>query len=214
MTYYNDTDTCDRIKEDRQRCGKDFHGKAYKEYENKVWTRRWNCSSCYNKDRYHKGKDTTSLIKSMRPCRMGNQNISTNAEGNKVQELACRLYEWEDLNKKYDNYKYPLDCYDSKMESYHQVQGACYSSDGYWPFRGFKDEWEKMFKNMYCFCFSKKWKIIERIYIFPKEEILIRTGTSIVKNPSKGKIWYDQYRVRDEEILRKANEIWKDIMGE
>jgi hypothetical protein len=31
MTYYNSTDTCKRIKEDGNRCKKDFHGKAYTE---------------------------------------------------------------------------------------------------------------------------------------------------------------------------------------
>ena len=31
MTFYNSTDTCDRIKEDGIKCGRDFHGKAYAE---------------------------------------------------------------------------------------------------------------------------------------------------------------------------------------
>jgi len=48
MTYYNSTDTCDRIKEDGKRCGQPFYGKALKEYDNKgYWTGNWICIQCY-----------------------------------------------------------------------------------------------------------------------------------------------------------------------
>ncbi len=38
--YYNKTDTCEI-------CGKDFCGRALKEYKNKKETGRWICESCY-----------------------------------------------------------------------------------------------------------------------------------------------------------------------
>lgn len=47
--FYNSTDTCDRIKEDRKRCGKNIRLKAYKEKNEKgLWTGNWICGQCYN----------------------------------------------------------------------------------------------------------------------------------------------------------------------
>ena len=44
------------------------------------------------------------------------------------------------------------------------------------------------------YCASKDRKDIERIYIFPMEEISKRKTITIVKNPSKGKLWYEKYK--------------------
>lgn len=64
---------------------------------------------------------------------------------------------------------------------------------------------------MICYCADKNGVNIERIYIFPKEEIVKRTGTKITKNPSRGEQWYEKYRVKDEEEIKKVNGIWKKI---
>ena len=125
-------------------------------------------------------------------------------------------YGWEDLNKKYDNHKVPIDCYDPKIGLYHQVQGRRYNyRNKWWSFSGFEDEWEKIFEDMVCFCYSKDGKIVERIYDIIKEEIEKRKGVSIVKNPMNTTVpWYEKYRIKDEDELKKANEMWKDIIKE
>lgn len=41
---------------------------------------------------------------------------------------------------------------------------------------------------------SKDRKNIERVYIFPKKEIIIRNGVTIYKNPTRA-VWYEKYRV-------------------
>lgn len=70
---------------------------------------------------------------------------------------------------------------------------------------------------MICYCASKDRKKIERIYIFPVKEVIKRTGISISKNPTNSSgipilSWYDQYRVKDEDVINKINDIWKEII--
>lgn len=73
-----------------------------------------------------------------------------------------------------------------------------------------KKEHKKNFDVLICYCASKDGKIIERIYIFPKEEIVKRSSIAIYKNPSKGS-WYEKYRVKDENTLKRVNELFKKI---
>ena len=53
-------------------------------------------------------------------------------------------------------------------------------------------------------------KNIERIYEFPKEEILGRKGIRIFNNENIH--WYDQYEIKDEKILKYVNKLWKKII--
>lgn len=174
------------------------------------------CNKCSRKD-YQKNNPNSqhNLIKSVANFRTGNldQNSAT-AKAIKSQELACILYGWEDLNKKHDNHKTPLDCYNPKTGLYHQVQGRYYNSErGYWSFTGFEREWRKIFETLVCFCISEDGQTVERIYKIPLKEIIEneRIGATIVKNNSKGVGWYEEYRVIDKEELKKADKIWKDI---
>lgn len=178
----------------------------------KVVCTKYLCENCYKK---YDSNSSNGLRKSVDNRRTGNLDPNSDqAKGDNSQELACILYGWEDLNKKYDNYMFPLDCYDQKTGLYHQVQGHRYSSiERFWSFTGFDREWGKIFETMVCFCISKDGKDIERIYEFPKEEIERVKSISIYKNPSRGVQQYEKYRITDEEELKKANEIWKDIIG-
>lgn len=163
---YNLTNTCDRCRE------LDIETKLYpknaKRERNKEGkeTGRWICNKCYLRndyiERFKIGHRKT-----------GSLDLNSNcAKGDNSQELACMLYEWEDLNKKYDSYLTPIDCYDPKTGLYHQIKGRCYFSiERCWAFGGLEREWEKIFENMICFCFSKDGKTVERIYVIPIEEI-------------------------------------------
>jgi len=61
--------------------------------------------------------------------------------------------------------------------------------------------------------------VIERIYIIPKKEIKgKRSSITIYKYRVSGLLykngWYEQYRVKDEEVMNKVNEIWKEIISD
>lgn len=146
-------------------------------------------------------------------------------KGGKYIELACKMYGWEDLNKKNDNYSTgtPIDCFDSKTGLYHQIRGrslralATYIStkreDIYYEGRGLhhlENEWLKKYESMICFCFNKDEKIIERIYKFPLWLIIGKKGIMIYKNNIAG--WYEKYRIRDEEEIKSVNDLWNKTL--
>lgn len=107
---YNSTDTCEI-------CGKDFHGKAFKEYKERKWTGRWICTSChgyiinygttdkdkieqiraeYNKPKkYYNRTNTCDNIKEDgKKCEnelySGNTYVEYNKEGNPTGRYLCR----------------------------------------------------------------------------------------------------------------------------
>jgi hypothetical protein len=210
---YNPTNTCEFVEKDDKRCAEKLYPRNARQFniDGKVV---WFCER-------HSGRYNTKLpnsqnciMKALANIRTGNQN--PNHEGTKAdmsQELACKLYGWIDLNKKYDNHRSQFDCYDQITGLYHQVQMRCYSAGrSRWPFTSFEREWEKKFEDMVCLCISEDGKIIERIYKFPWKEITRLTGISIYK--SRRVHWYDKYRVKDEDELKKAGDIWKNIILE
>lgn len=219
---YNETNICPGIKENGAICGnKLLPGKARMEYDKEGnETGKWLCRNCYEK---YDPNSTNNIIASLRDSRTGNLDQNSNkARADMSQELACILYGWEDLNKKYDNYGTPIDCYDPKTGLYHQVQGRsltilryCYEG---WPFAHFEKEWHKRkYEDMICFCFSDNWKIVERIYKFAENIIKNKSRIEIVKNPTDR--WgnlimskFEKDRISDIDELMKANEIWKQII--
>lgn len=192
----------------------DWH-RYYGDNDDKEWDGiSYTCKSCNSKIIDRLPNSRNNIIKSLRDCRTGRQDPnSSNAKADKSQELACKLYGWIDLNKKYDNHNYPLDCLDPNTGLYYQIRGRYYTIDANWPFTRFDREWNKIFEDMICFCFSKDGKLVERIYKFPENIVKDRRGAGIVRNITKGRQWYEKYRVKDEDELKKANDIWKDIIA-
>ena len=66
----------------------------------------------------------------------------------------------------------------------------------------------KKFDILIFYCISEDGKTIERIYIFLKEEIRI-SSIGIYENSPKR---FEKYRATDDEILKKTNELWKEII--
>lgn len=212
---YNETETCDRCKEN----GIDtklVSGKTYREKDKDGnETGRWICINCYSKYMQKFDSDSqNNTRKTIANFRTGNLDQNSDiAKAIRSQKLACKLYGWEDLNEKYDNYKIPIDCYDLKTKLYHQVQSRYYDIEKrYWPFTGFEDEWKKIFETMVCFCISADGKIVERIYKFPENVVKNKGSATIVRNSSRRSSWYEKYRETNENELRRANEIWKEIL--
>ncbi len=205
MKYYNRTNTCDR-------CGIKFEvatGHPYREYnKERDWTGKWLCKNCYNIKRPN---CTHAIIKSLTDRRTGNQDPnSSNAKGDKFQKVTCIWLDVDDLNIINDNYISPIDHSRHPKLGIIQTNGRFYDSYNQWWQLGTKRSIKKDFDNLVFYCARKDIKI-ERIYIFPQTEILKRQTITIVKNPSKGSLWYEQYRVTDEETIKKVNDIWKKI---
>ena len=78
-----------------------------------------------------------------------------------------------------------------------------------WGFAPLEGEWTKKYEDMVCYCASKDGNTIERIYVFPHSEINGRKSITIYMNLADQ--WCEQYRIKNVEELKKANEIWKEI---
>lgn len=202
--YYNRTNTCDR-------CGDKLipHINALREHNKEWnWTGRWICRECRNKDYY---RETESFITNRRS---GNQDPnSSNEKGDNFEELTCLWREIKRLSLEEDNYTLPIDHSKDPELGIVQTKGRLYSTDyRKWDVGSLDHEWFKEFDYMIFYCASADGKTIDRIYIFPWEEVLRRTSIGIYTNPARIG-WYENYRVRDENVLRKVNKLWKEILS-
>ncbi len=186
----------------------------YKRYETDgSWLdNAYMCNKCWRRT---SPNSFNNIQKSLRNHRINNLDSMSNSwKGDRYQKLACEQFGWEDLNKKNDSYNSPLDCYNPKTGLFHQVRGRI-SYYGTWNFTRLENEWYKKFKTMVVYCADKNGNYIERIYIFPLEEIINRRTISIYKNPTDARgnpivTWYEKYRFKNEDGLKMANNIWKE----
>lgn len=213
---YNETNACNR-------CGKSFNELGWFQYPRRECdkygelTGKWDCPRCWQ---IYDPNSTNNLIRSVANCRTDNQDPNHNStKGGKDIELVCRLYGYTDLNKKYDKYDTSIDCLDEKTGLLYQVEGRRYNSSyRRWKFSYLEREWFKKYGSMIFICKNKDGKIVERIYRFPSWEINGRKAITIYKNPTDWvgdpKItWYEKYRVKNEEELKRANDILQKILN-
>lgn len=207
-SYYNRTNTCDRCKIEKLK-----PHKAYREYVIKdkkdVWTGRWLCNKCF--------------LKRSTDRRTGNLDPnSEQAKGDLFEELTCKWRGVKNLNIDNDNFNSPIDHSRDPELGIIQTKGALLGERFVgilkyecWGFNA-EHEIEKEFDHLLFYCASRDMKNIERVYIFPWEEILKRTSVCIYKNPSMSINihWYEKYRVKDELILKQINDIWTKILQE
>lgn len=155
----------------------------------------------------------------MRKTRFGKLNPNcTKAIGDKFQLLACESFGWIDLNEENDNFEFPIDCLDPKTGFKYQIKGKfsrLHNNIECWDFTKFDKDWEKEYRSMICFCASKDGNTIERIYEIPIEEIKIRRSITIVKNPkfTRLAVGYEKFRIKEEEKLKRIDNIWKRIIS-
>jgi len=212
---YNKTNTCDRCRDKDIKT--ELHpGNARRELNKEGdWTGRWLCPKC-KADYYNNLPDSSNNIKkSLRYHRTENlDKNSGHAKGDDFEELTHRWKGVKILGKENDCYNGPLDHSIDSEGKRPQTKGRWYDSrNRYWHFGSIEREWEKEFDYEICYCASRDGKIIERIYIIPKKEIKDkRKSISIYKNPSRCEPWYEQYRITDEETIKKVNDIWKKII--
>lgn len=150
--------------------------------------------------------------------RSGNQNInSTNAFGDDCEELTCEWRGVKRLSAEYDNYELPLDHSIDIELGIIQTKGAHFNPIGGTWKQSFYNERFKDFDYLILYCANQSGTYIDRIYILPFwEEIIDMSGITITKSPmNKGTPivpWYEKYRIKDEEIIKKINAIWKFII--
>lgn len=224
---YNESGVCIRCREENDvRKDSILEGNACHEKDKDgKETGYWICKRHWKRDYEKYDPNSNSNIKKrLRNCRTGNQNPKHSCtKGDRDIDVVCELYDYEDLNKKFDMYNTEIDCICRKNGLLHQVKGRLLriiriyiTTNGEkryhegWIFSSFEREWRKEYEDMVCFCKSKDGKIIERIYRFPKKVIDERTGITIMKSSVVG--WYEQYRVKDLDELRRSNEIIQKIL--
>lgn len=175
--YYNRTNTCDR-------CRKDLTSRhPMREYDKKGnWTGNWLCTRCYDKE--HRPAD----------FRMGNLDPNSSVGlGYIFQQITCKTRGVKDLNIEDDNFHSPIDHSRDPEYGIIQTKGVIYDpKERYWTIN-WSNEYDKEFDHLIFYCMDKNKKNIERVYIFPKEEVIKRPKVTIYKHSKSG--WYHQYRI-------------------
>lgn len=213
--YYNRTNTCNI-------CGINFDnasGNPTREYNKEGdWTGRWLCVNCWYSIDYRQRPDNlANIIKSLANHRTGNLDPNcTSAKGDLFEELTARWRGIKRLSIENDNYGLPFDhSIDSELGVI-ETKGIFFNfRERRWGFSYNHRDYREI-DCMICYCASKDGKKIERIYIFPVEEVIKRTGIAIYKNPTNSSgcsilSWYERYRVKDKGVIDKINDIWKEI---
>lgn len=222
VIHYNKTNTCDRCKENNKET-KLVPTKTYKEYDDGGnWTNRWLCQNCWHNDYNKKPGSYQYMMKSLGDRRIGNQDQNhTNVIGDNFEKLSEIVFSATNLNKTNDNFNYPIDHLNNEL-GYFQTKGCTYNSTE----RCWRQHFASLhnainngfdFRFLIIYCTNKERNIIERTYKIPKEECLKRKSIGIYKNPTNNVShpivpWYERYRIKDEDLIKKINDTWKHII--
>jgi len=213
---YNENNTCEFKDQEGKRCTEKLHSKNAQQFDiNGKFV--WFCKKHGDSYREKLPGSRRNLLKSLRDRRTGKQRPgSSNAKGDLFEELTARWRGVKRLSVEKDNYTLPFDHSVDPELGIIQTKGVFYDTiEQTWHHGDITSEHNKEFDYLIFYCASKDGKIIERIYIFPKKEVVKRTSITIRKNPSKGVQWYEQYRVKEEyviTVITNVNTIWKYII--
>lgn len=233
LRSYSDTNICPIYREENVTDksilypGNACHGLN----ENNENTNDWICASHRrrNRERYDPNS-RNNIIKSMADCRLDKVTYNPKILGEKSEKLTEIWTGAKKLSEKYDKYSMmPLDhdpiakhlivmIEDKLIDLYGnvvQTKAASFNSlTEKWD-QDFKVEHDKEFDILILYCLSNC-KMIERIYIFPRSEVIKRSHIAIYKKPTIRRYveqWYENYRVKDNKILEDVNKIWCEING-
>lgn len=219
LRYYNRTNICPMCREEKSRLieltdksilyPKNAYHDVNKE-GNQI--EMYVCRLHYNRsyERYDTNS-TNNLMKSLRDRRIGNLKDPCSIFADNCQKCTCIWLKVIDLNKENDNYTSPIDHSRHPILGVIQTKGRHYNSAyGEWN-TDIRNEHNKKFDVLIFYCANEDGNIIERIYIFPKKELIKIKSIKIYKNSTRGTS-YEKYRITDKEELKKVNEIWKDIV--
>lgn len=192
MTYYNETNTCDR-------CGYNLElgpGHPGREYVDEKWTGKWLCEKCRGTDRRKRPGCFNDIMKSMANVRLGVENPdSSRAKGGFYESITCKVRKLGNLNQLNDNFNSPIDHTRDPILGIIDSQGRTY--DPYysrWNFTRLNRLHGKKYDNIVCYCADAHGNI-KKVYIFPKKEIDTRDNISIHNKTTGRMSWYDKYEV-------------------
>lgn len=188
---------------------------------------------CYNR---YNSNSRGNIIKSLADHRTRNLVDPIKIFGDNCEEVTKKWLGVKRLSIEYDNYKLPFDhspipkgvstmigiklvdlsgnipqTKGAKLTILKLRMGLMRYEYERWG-SDFTNDINKNFDLLIFYCVSEDGKIIERLYIFPREEVINRTGINIYKVMKGGPHWYEKYRVKDEKVLEYINEIWKKII--
>lgn len=211
---YDKTNICHVCREEKRITDNSilYPGNARREYNKEGNdTGRWICRDCW---RRNDPNSQDNIRKSLRKRRThGLDPTCASAKGDLFEELTCRWRGIRNLNKENDNYTYPIDHSLDPELGIVQTKRSFYDAiDRTWK-KDWKNEHHKKFDNIIFYCTSNDGKTIDRVYIFPWEEVLRRSCVTIYKNPSISREipWYEKYRINDKKTIKKINELWDEI---
>jgi hypothetical protein len=98
------------------------------------------------------------------------------------------------LNLENYNFHTPVDHSIDSEYGILQSKGAVYNTVHRTWHVDWSNEHNKVFDNLIFYCMSKDMKNVERVYIFPYEEVMMRCGISVTKNFSDMP-WYEKYEI-------------------
>ena len=175
------------------------------------------------------GRGLLTRIKSLADRRIGNLRDERHIIAIRSQKLTCKLLGVKDLNDELYCCNTPYDhdrisrhisiMIGSKLADLYGMIPQTKVSNYHPRYRTWdiqtESELDKYFDIAIIWCINKDKSGIDRCYIIPKEEI-ITTMISIYKNPTDSHgnpktSWYGQYRVTDDEFIKRANDIWKEM---
>lgn len=229
---YNKTNMCELCIKENNITDKSilYPGNAKKWINREgVRTDKWVCNKHWARDYNHSPSGILSLQKSLRHRRLGIQNPdSPNAIGDRGERLTDMIFRTTRLSVKDDCYNGPLDHSQIPKgtfvklrerlidisEKIPQTKIANFTIDigtnGGWFYKYRTIEHKKRYDIMILWCISKDKLSIERGYIIPKDMTNKIISIGIIKDPSRI-VWYDEYRIIDENILEQINEYWRKI---
>lgn len=113
----------------------------------------------------------------------------------------------KNLNIENDNYRSPIDhSFDYELGVV-QTKGAIFDIErNRWMFY-VGNEKNKEFEHLIAYCIDVFMKNILRVYIFPKKEVVKRTGISVSIGIYRGR-WVDKYRINE----KSYNDAFHDII--
>ena len=178
-----------------------------REYISGKWTGRWLTKTCYDK-----GRPNTRKAKMCADFR--NNNLDPNSPAGKgyiSQKVTCRTRGVEDLNIINDSFRSPIDHSRDPELGIVQSKSALFNRlEGYWH-NNTVNEHNKEFDYLIFYCISEDGKIIERVCIFPKHEIIKSSSITIYKDRLRGNHWYEKYRVNEKPYNDSYQQILKEI---
>lgn len=190
-------------------CERKLTSTARREYINGKWTGRWLARACYDK-----GNPNSTRNKAKKSADFRNNNLKPNSPAGKgyiSQRVTCMTRGIEDLNIINDNFRSPIDHSRDPVLGIIQSKSALFNRlEGHWH-NNTGNEHNKEFDYLIFYCISGNGKIIEKVYIFPKYEVIKSSSITIYKDPLRGNHWYEKYIVDEKHYNDAYQQILKEI---